>query len=86
MSDELIDAVNSAYAGGEFQHAKDAAKLIPDELVKKIAFCGTPGPGEGEARLAARAPGSTASACSRSARTAAGRSREFARVALGART
>jgi len=42
MSDELIDAVNAAYAGGEFQHAADAAKLIPDELVRKIAFCGTP--------------------------------------------
>jgi 5,10-methylenetetrahydromethanopterin reductase len=42
MSDELIDAVNAAYAGGEFQHAADAARLIPDELVRKIAFCGTP--------------------------------------------
>jgi 5,10-methylenetetrahydromethanopterin reductase len=42
MSDELIDAVNAAYAGGEFQHAAEAARLIPDELVRKIAFCGTP--------------------------------------------
>lgn len=42
MSDELIEAVNAAYSGGEFQHAKDAARLIPDELVRKIAFCGTP--------------------------------------------
>lgn len=42
MSDELIEAVNSAYAGGEFQHARQAAKLISDELVRKIAFCGTP--------------------------------------------
>jgi len=42
MSDELIDTVNAAYAGGEFQHAAEAAKLIPDELVRKIAFCGTP--------------------------------------------
>jgi 5,10-methylenetetrahydromethanopterin reductase len=42
MGDELIEAVNSRYSGGEFQHAKEAAKLIPDELVRKIAFCGTP--------------------------------------------
>ena len=42
MSDELIEAVNSAYEGGEFQHAKEAARMIPDELVKKIAFCGSP--------------------------------------------
>jgi 5,10-methylenetetrahydromethanopterin reductase len=42
MSDELIAAVNDAYSGGEFQHARAAAKLISDELVRKIAFCGTP--------------------------------------------
>lgn len=42
MNDELIEAVNSAYAGGEFQHARNAARLIPDDLVRKIAFCGTP--------------------------------------------
>lgn len=42
MSDELIDQVNAAYAGGEFQHAQQAASLISDDLVRKIAFCGTP--------------------------------------------
>jgi 5,10-methylenetetrahydromethanopterin reductase len=42
MSDELIAAVNDAYSGGEFQHARAAAKLISDELVRRIAFCGTP--------------------------------------------
>jgi 5,10-methylenetetrahydromethanopterin reductase len=42
MSEELIAAVNAAYAGGEFQHAANAAALIPDDLVRKIAFCGTP--------------------------------------------
>ena len=42
MSDELIEAVNAAYTGGEFQHARAASRLIPDELVRKIAFCGTP--------------------------------------------
>jgi 5,10-methylenetetrahydromethanopterin reductase len=40
MSDELIGAVNAAYSGGEFQHAREAARMIPDELVRKIAFCG----------------------------------------------
>jgi 5,10-methylenetetrahydromethanopterin reductase len=42
MSDELIDAVVAAYGGGEFQEAAAAASLIPDELVRKIAFAGTP--------------------------------------------
>jgi 5,10-methylenetetrahydromethanopterin reductase len=42
MSEELIEAVNAAYSGGEFQHAREAARLIPDELVKRIAFCGNP--------------------------------------------
>lgn len=42
MSDELIEAVVAAYGGGEFQEAKEAARLIPDELVRKLAFVGTP--------------------------------------------
>ena len=42
MSEELIGAVNGAYSGGEFQHAQNAAGLISDDLVRKIAFCGTP--------------------------------------------
>jgi 5,10-methylenetetrahydromethanopterin reductase len=41
MSEALIESVNAAYSGGEFQHAKDAARQIPDELVRRIAFCGT---------------------------------------------
>ena len=41
MSDELIDAVVAAYGGGEFQEAKEAARLIPDELVRRLAFVGT---------------------------------------------
>lgn len=49
MSDELIDAVNAAYAGGEFQHAQSAASLISDDLVRRIAFCGTPA--QAEAKL-----------------------------------
>jgi 5,10-methylenetetrahydromethanopterin reductase len=42
MSDELIDAVRAAYAGGEFQRAGAAAGLIDDDLVRKLAFAGTP--------------------------------------------
>ena len=42
MSDELVEAVVAAYGGGEFQEAKEAARLIPDELVHKLAFVGTP--------------------------------------------
>ena len=42
MSDELIEAVRAAYGGGEFQQAQDAARLIDDEIVRKVAFAGTP--------------------------------------------
>jgi 5,10-methylenetetrahydromethanopterin reductase len=41
MTDELIGSVNTAYTGGEFQKARHAASLISDDLVRKIAFCGT---------------------------------------------
>lgn len=42
MSDALIAEVVATYSGGEFQHAKEAARLIPDELVRKLAFAETP--------------------------------------------
>jgi 5,10-methylenetetrahydromethanopterin reductase len=42
MSDELIDKVVKTYQGGEFQHAGDAANLISDDFVTKMAFAGTP--------------------------------------------
>jgi 5,10-methylenetetrahydromethanopterin reductase len=42
MSEELIARVVAAYSGGEFQEAAAAAGLISDELVRKIAFAGTP--------------------------------------------
>ncbi len=41
MSQELIDEIVSLYSGGEFQHAGEAAKLIPDDFVTKVAFAGT---------------------------------------------
>jgi 5,10-methylenetetrahydromethanopterin reductase len=42
MSDELIASVRAAYGGGEFQRAGAAAELIEDDLVRKLAFAGTP--------------------------------------------
>jgi 5,10-methylenetetrahydromethanopterin reductase len=42
MSDELIEEVVRTYQGGEFQHAGQAAKLISDDFVTKVAFAGTP--------------------------------------------
>ena len=42
MSDELIEAVVGAYEGQEFQDAAAAAGLISDDLVRKVAFAGTP--------------------------------------------
>lgn len=42
MSDELIESVRAAYGGGEFQKAKEAARLIDDEIVRKVAFAGSP--------------------------------------------
>jgi 5,10-methylenetetrahydromethanopterin reductase len=42
MSDELIESVRTAYGGGEFQRAGAAAELIDDDLVRKLAFAGTP--------------------------------------------
>ncbi len=42
MSDELIAAVVGAYEGQEFQDAAAAAGLISDDLVRKVAFAGTP--------------------------------------------
>jgi 5,10-methylenetetrahydromethanopterin reductase len=41
MSDELIESVRAAYGGGEFQRAGAAARLIDDDLVRKLAFAGT---------------------------------------------
>ena len=54
MSDELVESVNAAYAGGEFQHAGDAARMIPtrsseDRVLRHAAH------GAREARLAAEA-------------------------------
>ncbi len=42
MSDELIASIVATYGGGEFQDASAAAELISDDLVRKLAFVGTP--------------------------------------------
>ncbi|HEX6844097.1 MAG TPA: LLM class flavin-dependent oxidoreductase [Actinomycetota bacterium] len=36
----LIDEVRGRYQGGEFQEAADAANLLPDEFVRKVALAG----------------------------------------------
>lgn len=45
MSDELVQQVRLAYDGGEFQEAQAAARLIPDDMVRKMAFAGSPADG-----------------------------------------
>jgi 5,10-methylenetetrahydromethanopterin reductase len=42
MSAELMDSIVNVYRGGEFQQAAEAASVVPDELVRKLAFAGTP--------------------------------------------
>jgi 5,10-methylenetetrahydromethanopterin reductase len=38
---DLVQQVLTAYSGGEFQEAALAARLIPDEMVTKLALAGT---------------------------------------------
>lgn len=38
----LIQKVQAAYSGGEFHHAREAAKLCPDEMVERFTIGGTP--------------------------------------------
>ena len=40
MSPQVIKAVRQAYAGGEFQEAVSAARLISDDLVTRMALAG----------------------------------------------
>ena len=41
MPEEVCEQVRAAYDGGEFQEAAQAAELIPDEIVRKVALAGT---------------------------------------------
>ena len=66
---DIVEAVRASYAGGEFQEAEAAARLLPDGFVRRMALAG-------DAREAADAdpatcspPGWTRCTCSRSAPT-----------------
>lgn len=39
---ELIGRIQAAYSGGEFHHARQAAMLCPESMVKKFTLSGTP--------------------------------------------
>jgi 5,10-methylenetetrahydromethanopterin reductase len=40
LSSSLIDQVRERYVGGEFQEAEEAARLLPDEFVRRVALAG----------------------------------------------
>jgi 5,10-methylenetetrahydromethanopterin reductase len=40
LDEDLVGRVRAAYQGGEFQEAAQAAKLLPDEFVRKVALAG----------------------------------------------
>lgn len=40
LSPALIEQVQNRYAGGEFQEAGEAAQLLPDDFVRKVALAG----------------------------------------------
>jgi 5,10-methylenetetrahydromethanopterin reductase len=40
LSPELIEKVRALYAGGEFQEAEEAAALLPDDFVHRMALAG----------------------------------------------
>jgi 5,10-methylenetetrahydromethanopterin reductase len=42
LSPELVEEVRKMYAGGEFQEAEAAARLLPDEFVHRMALAGGP--------------------------------------------
>jgi len=40
LGDELAEEVRRTYGGGEFQEAANAAELLPDDFVRKVALAG----------------------------------------------
>ena len=48
---DLVDDVRVRYAGGEFQEAEQAAKLLPDAFVRSVALAGDAS--DARARIAA---------------------------------
>lgn len=48
---DLVRQVRDAYAGGEFQEARNAGRLIPADLVQKLALAGTGADALAKARM-----------------------------------
>jgi 5,10-methylenetetrahydromethanopterin reductase len=40
LPEDIAQKVKSAYGGGEFQEAKSASRLLPDEFVRRMSLCG----------------------------------------------
>jgi 5,10-methylenetetrahydromethanopterin reductase len=40
LGEELVAKVRESYRGGEFQEASEAARLLPDDFVRKVALAG----------------------------------------------
>lgn len=40
LPDDLSAKVKAAYAGGEFQEAGSAARMLPDDFVRRMSLCG----------------------------------------------
>jgi 5,10-methylenetetrahydromethanopterin reductase len=40
LGPDLVDEVRERYAGGEFQEAQQAARLLPDDFVRSVALAG----------------------------------------------
>jgi 5,10-methylenetetrahydromethanopterin reductase len=52
---QTVDAVRASYAGGEFQEADAAARLLPDDFVRRMALAGDAGEAAGRVRDVLRA-------------------------------
>jgi 5,10-methylenetetrahydromethanopterin reductase len=51
----IVDRVRAAYRGGEFQEAAAAARVLPDEFVRKVALAGNRQHATGQIRAALKA-------------------------------
>lgn len=40
LPEDIAQRVKSAYGGGEFQEAAEAARLLPDDFVRRMSLCG----------------------------------------------
>jgi 5,10-methylenetetrahydromethanopterin reductase len=52
---QTVDAVRGSYAGGEFQEADAAARLLPDDFVRRMALAGDASEAAGRVRDVLRA-------------------------------